>query len=273
MNKSSVWAFFGHPFVGILGSVASVASVGLAVYFYYASLVAPNVCYYVHPARSPVVSAGEASRLSVNYNGMPVSGDISAAQIALWNSGKAALRASDILTPVAIHTGSNTRILEASVRKSSRQVAAIKLNTAEAARGDIAVGWNILEQNDGCVIQIIYAGSSDLPITVSGAVVGQRTLTELHYNFPIQSATDQYTSRVHGSTKVGWLLMVVTVVMAICFMTLAVLERWFTSSRGMKVSLTRRIYSWFMCGLALAFPALALWLLLAARSPEPPFGF
>ena len=47
--QNVVWRFFGKPIVGIIGSIASVIGVALAIFFYVGSIREPRLTYYVHP--------------------------------------------------------------------------------------------------------------------------------------------------------------------------------------------------------------------------------
>ena len=155
-----VISFFNHPLVGILGSISGVIGLVLAVIFYYAGQREPRLTYSVHPLRAPVVQTGKMSALKVLINGIEIQGDVTAAQIAIWNSGAAPIKSEDILTPIMIQTENNAPILDVSVRKVSRPVIEMSLDQSKISSGIVGVHWRILEQNDGCVLQIIYL---DLP--------------------------------------------------------------------------------------------------------------
>ena len=59
-----------------------------------------------------MVRAGEASDLSISHNGKKISGNVSAAQMAIWNAGKRPIRENDILSPIVISTGGGQPVLE-----------------------------------------------------------------------------------------------------------------------------------------------------------------
>ncbi len=147
--------FFSNPIVGIIGSLASVAGVVLAVYFYLQSERHRELTYIVNPAKTIVLKAGQTSRLSVTLDGKKFDNDLTAAQIAFWNSGNETIRRDHILKPFVIRTARDAPIIEARILKQSRDVVDITLGTTRISTGEIAVSWNILEQNDGGVIQIV----------------------------------------------------------------------------------------------------------------------
>jgi hypothetical protein len=120
LNKNPIISFFSKPIVGILGSIFSIIALPLSVYFYIESIQSPNLTFSRNPSKLEIVAASKSSKFSVDYNGQPVSGDISIAQIAIWNQGNKPIKAEDILAPVILHTTPGVGILEASVRKPSR---------------------------------------------------------------------------------------------------------------------------------------------------------
>ena len=103
-STKGLLGFFSHPIVGILGSVASVVGLVLAVYFYFLSTRARDLTYHIHPVRTPIVQSTLASDIAVTFKGSPIKGDLTAAQVAVWNRGKEPIRAEDILKPIFLQT-------------------------------------------------------------------------------------------------------------------------------------------------------------------------
>jgi hypothetical protein len=66
--------------------------------------------------------------------------------------------------------------LEARIRKVSRGVIGTAIDASRLADGVVPVSWKILEHNDGAVIQLIFAGSTETDIEVGGIVEGQPAL-------------------------------------------------------------------------------------------------
>src|SRR5262249_35009423 len=106
-NSQTTWStrllrFFSHPLVGVIGSLASVVSIPLAFYFYFHGSGEPELVYYVNPARAAVVNQGAASRLTVSFDGHPLSADVTATQVAIWNRSRLSIRPSAVLEPLVI---------------------------------------------------------------------------------------------------------------------------------------------------------------------------
>lgn len=190
----SILDFFANPWIGIVGSLASLVGVILAVYFYVAASRYPELVYYISPARAVVVKQGTASRLAVSFDGRPIAQDVTAAQLSIWNRGKESIRRGAILQPLVIRTDGKAPILEATIRKKSRDVVQLELNQSKMGAGELELSWNVLESGDGGLLQIVYAGGPDVGLQCYGVFEGQRAIRELRYSGTIKSPSEQMRS-------------------------------------------------------------------------------
>jgi hypothetical protein len=175
-QTSAVVGFFlRHPVVGLIGTLASVVSLLVGFVFFYASRERPGLTYFVNPGKAAVVRTGQTSRLAVQFDGAPLSGDVTAVQVAFWNAGKKPIRMDSVLRPMVIRT-KGARILEANVRKTSRDVVGVVIDTAKLGAGELGIRWNILEANDGGVLQLVYEGSEKVSVEAEAVLVGQRKI-------------------------------------------------------------------------------------------------
>lgn len=158
----------------MLVSVATLISVPLTILLYFESQHTRDLVFTVDPARTIIARAGRPSELKVEFKGDAIKTDVVGAQVALWNQGKGSIHASDVLTPLEIRLNPPVPILQVSVAKTSRSVIALALgNDADMFRqGRIPVSFRILERDDGGNIQIIYAGPSDVEVSLVGVVEG-----------------------------------------------------------------------------------------------------
>lgn len=212
-SGSAVYRLFGSPIVGIAGSLASLIGLGLAVYFYYASVQRPELTYYFHPARTTVVSAGQSRALSFTYNGKQLDKDVTTVHVAIWNAGKTPVRHEDILSPITIQSESKLPILEAKLRKTSRPEILFALDAARADQGIITLDWKALERNDGASIQLIYLGSASEKFTVSGSIIGQHGIAQRTYSESLQTAQEQFEKGA-GRHTTAWLALGLALVMS-----------------------------------------------------------
>jgi multisubunit Na+/H+ antiporter MnhB subunit len=164
--------FLRHPGVGLVGTAASIISVPLALILFFAFREHVMLTFFVNPARAAVIRTAQTSRLAVQFDGTPLKGDVTAVQVAFWNAGKTPIRIDGVLKPLTIRT-KGTRILEARLRKATRDVAGVNMDATRLEFGELLVRWNILEANDGAVIQLVYQGDEAVSVTADATLVGQ----------------------------------------------------------------------------------------------------
>lgn len=143
---------------------------------------------YVDPTAAAVVQRGETSNLIVTHRGTEVTTDVTAIQVSLWNAGDVAIRGQHVLSPIKLRLSGGTPILEATVRKSSREVVGLNLDTSEAKDGVVKVSWSILEKEDGGVIQVVYAGGEAAILQCEGVIEGQKKV-EVSNGAAVKKAT------------------------------------------------------------------------------------
>jgi len=160
----------GH-WVGIAGIVIGIA---VAMIGHWASQKTPELTAYVHPVRAATVRADETpSNFTVQYKGESVEGDLTTAHVTFWNAGRKPLRPDDVLSPMVVRTANGERILEVSLRRSSREIVGLALDQSRLESGEVEIGWDILEKGDGGILQIIYVGDEDVSIQTEAVFVGQ----------------------------------------------------------------------------------------------------
>ena len=163
---SNVW--FGG-FAAICGIVSLVFTI------IGESKLSREVAFLPSPQTVIVVKAGAASDIVVTYkgNGKEIKGDITAAQFSIWNNGELAAKHDHILKPIVVSTEPTCPILEATIRKTSRDVVGLSLDTSRLDQGKVGVDWKILEHGDGGMIQIIFAGTPSVRLMAEGILEGQ----------------------------------------------------------------------------------------------------
>lgn len=169
-RRTPPW-IFANPWVGFIGSLASIASIPLAVYI--GAERRPRLMFAIAPSRAVVLQRGAAGSLRVLHRESEIRGDISAAQVALWNAGRTPVRASTILSPIRIELAPPAPILEATLRSRTRDVTGLTLELSQLAQGKVGINFEILEKDDGASIQLLYAGKPDHVIVAPGVLEGQ----------------------------------------------------------------------------------------------------
>jgi hypothetical protein len=264
-EKAGPLRFFSNPIVGIIGSLASMAGLILAVYFYLQSTRHRELTYLVHPAKAIVVKAGQTSRLSVTLDGKILDRDITAAQIAFWNNGNEPIRAEHVLRSFVIRTEGGIPIVDARVRKRSRDVVDVRLDTTRITSGELKILWNILEQGDGGIVQLIFAGGPDVKISASAVLEGQSKIKG------IDAPESDESGRSYENRNLVTRQMAKAYFGMSAFMFGVGAYLFFRRRRrGLTVD-PRFLAIYLGAPIIIIIMAIAMWVMLV--KPEPPFGF
>jgi hypothetical protein len=165
-----------------IGAVVGILGVAFGVYAYVNCLPVRRLTFYADPASALIVKSGQTSNLIVSYEGQPISADVIAAQIAVWNAGKLPIKPEHIRDPIIIKTDPPCPILEPTIRASTPDRGKIinaQIDKTDAPLGRIKLTWDLLEQDDGFQIQLIFAGPSDTRLVPSGVIEGQKHIAIL----------------------------------------------------------------------------------------------
>lgn len=163
--------FSNHPTLGVLGALGSIASIIALPYTIWPQVPKRELTYCIQPIRTTLVEVNQKSDIAVTYKGTPISGDLTAAQIMIGNAGSEPIRREDIVTPIVLSV-SNASIIETSLSTPPLRGTEFRVDTSLAS-GHLGMDWKILEKGDNPVIQIVYSGKRDLPIVLTGRIVGQ----------------------------------------------------------------------------------------------------
>lgn len=218
-KESWIMRAYRNPVVGMIATLATILSIFLSIYLYVLGTKKRDLVYFVNPAQAVVVKTGQATQLHVLFDDRELKSDVTAAQVAIWNGGNESIRSENVLDLVKLRTSPSVPILEASIRKKSRDLTGILLDPSEFNAGVVGIKWKILEQNDGAVLQIVYAGPPNTEIITAGTIEGQLQIRELRAPDPASLLT-RFMDPWPFSRRVAAVVCIVTgVAFAVLFLT------------------------------------------------------
>jgi len=176
-QKGTFSRFFENPTVRIIERVLAFLSIPLGIYITIATQQYRQLSCTISPTKAIIVKSGQSSNLSVTYNGKEITTDVTAIQVAFWNAGNQSIKRGDVLKPLVINTTPILPILESQIRKVRRDVSGIKLDESKIAEGEITIKWDILEKDDGGIVQLMVAGVPETPIEIKAVIEGQKELS------------------------------------------------------------------------------------------------
>lgn len=165
--------------VGIWVAVAGLLiSVGVSYYFYDQSRAERDLVVVEARPRTEIVTSDriQTAPLKVIRNdGVPVTGDVTALKVYVWNAGRQSVRSENLLQPLVVSfRDPSVRILDQRWLKPTRTV--VQPSSGLITERSVQIGFRILEQDDGFPVQITFQGPHDTPIDVSGVVEGMREI-------------------------------------------------------------------------------------------------
>lgn len=165
--------WLAHPLIGFIGTLASVIGIPLCLVLFFLSQQDRDVRYAVSSTPTTIVKAGQTSNLKVQFNNRELTSDVSSIQIAIWNAGKESVRRENILSEtLSLRLEPATTVLEARVKKMTRDLVAFQVGTSNSSMGILTMSWNILERGDGALLEVIYTGTSER-VVIDGAIEGR----------------------------------------------------------------------------------------------------
>lgn len=173
MSRSKPEEFLRKNWKGI---VFYLFPIFISIYLFVLAKENRDLCFFENPTKATVFKSGQAAGLQVLHQGTPIDTDVTIVQVAVWNHGRKSIRQENILKPVILYTSPGCSILDASIRKASRDVSDIRLDKSSLKEGTLPISWKILEKNDGAAIQLIVAGKPATAIRCKGTIEGQKNI-------------------------------------------------------------------------------------------------
>jgi hypothetical protein len=262
----SLRALLANPWFGGIAAAASIVSLPLAIYMYVAGQARPRLTMYVHPVRTAVVKSGQTSALKVLFNNKETGPNVTAAQIAIWNDGKAPIRKENVLEDITLRLNPEYTILEASIRKLTRTVTGFQIVPAGTEPRLLALQWRILEPGDGAVIQIVYDGPASVgDFILRGTIEGQASLVTITPKNNKETGTSDSSPRAAVARAI---------LLVLCSGASAWILGVIVSKLLERGRLAKALVGGFMgLGLMFVLGTFGYYILSALTSPYPPFGF
>jgi len=178
--------------LGIAGVMIGLLGLGGSYYFYKVSEKEKEPILLVDPYRSIIVEAKSIKDFPlkvVGRDGKPVEKDITSMRFYFWNEGRESIKKADILKPIQlVLSSSNVEIIDYKTLAVSREeIVQPRIALNEYNGNTLDLSFDILEQNDGFSVQIIFAGSPDTEAEIKGVIEGAKGIrgmaSENSYHF------------------------------------------------------------------------------------------
>lgn len=166
-----------HPVLWILVTFYAVWGVVYGVFWWAKGGRKKTISYAVEHFALKKSDGSAAAKLEPLFDHQEAE-PLTAAKIALWNSGNKAVRSGDMAqeNPLTLSVPQG-KILDVQVLKQSENHNAFSV---ELKDGSADLSFHCMEKNQGVILQVYYTGPADA-LTLSGTIVGGAPLKKTGY--------------------------------------------------------------------------------------------
>lgn len=245
-----------NPLITLSGFILGVIGVVLAVIFYIKSVRYKSL-------RFELVSKTIIENLKANLDGLEVRFNnvpqerITITRMALWNAGNETITSSDLteVSPLQISVADGAQVLDAKVLHETDKTNLCKVKEIIQPTQDnnvtaIRLSFDYIDQNEGCIIQIVHTGEFLHNIIVEGKLKGARPIRRLE-NPTLRLPWWAFPGPMKflaTSPAFSWVLVTTAIIVAIAGMIIPLLypSSWyFIFLLPLGIWLTREIYTGF----------------------------
>ena len=156
---------------GWVGTTVGIAGLTLAVFFYWRSQIAGVITIQSHDMSmigddTAVFTDG----VEVRYRDTPVP-RITSSTVWMWNAGRKTVEGSKIVPHDPLQLRFDGKILNVRIRKVTRDVLRFTAHASAKASRMVCLGFDFLDPGDGCVFEVLHAGSAKAPER-TGTIIG-----------------------------------------------------------------------------------------------------
>lgn len=168
-----------RDYVGYFLAVISILIGGYVSWYYYdKSLQFRQPTFAADFIPQTIYDAKKEVRLPLKVtreDGTPLEKSVHSANHVFWNAGNLPISAQDVLTPIRVKVlDSAVEVLSVTIARPSRRVVDCKVT--RDGKDSFVLAFRILEQDDGCLINVIYSGPQSVKYAVEGEIVGVRKI-------------------------------------------------------------------------------------------------
>lgn len=160
----------------LLGYIIGIVGIILAVVFYFKSKENRELISYIDYRPIAIINSEDIKNSPIRVfrdDSTEIKSDLYIQNIHIWSGGKLSIKKEHILEPITLNNYDNSvRILDVKIVQESREICDISLNPFNKLKNTIEINFDILEQNDGCTIQVLYEGNKTKEFEITGIVEG-----------------------------------------------------------------------------------------------------
>lgn len=157
---------------GTWSNILAIASLGLGYYWYIQSDKRREPCFVISPPVVAAISPVNSKYTNIErQKGELVTNMTYSITMYYWNKGREPIHKSDILKPLLIKfSPNNYELLESRIIKQSRDTVGAVLIPQHERNNCIQVSFDLLEENDGFAINVVFNSTQYVTTTLEGII-------------------------------------------------------------------------------------------------------
>lgn len=159
-----------NSYITLIAFICTVASVILAIYFYYKSIKKKKPTYTVRNINIINESIKYLNSIHISFYNYKID-NLSISKIALWNAGKDTINHTDIAKndKIRIVIDSKYEILDCSILYQKNPANSFEISISKNKK-EIIINFDYFDYNEGIVIQLFHTGSSSQDLEIAGSI-------------------------------------------------------------------------------------------------------
>jgi hypothetical protein len=170
--KSKISEFINYS-LGVIGILTGA-------YFYFASVKERIPTFIIDPIKTTIVDkelVKDKPLKIFDIEGKEITMDVNVLTFYFFNQGNESIKPENILTELKLSLPDDCQIIDYKILKASRPVTKIELVKTDSLKNSIEIKFRILETSDGLTGQIIYLGSKESNLVLSGDIEGVKHIS------------------------------------------------------------------------------------------------
>lgn len=169
-------SYIRENWLGLLGLVVGILGVVMSIYFY----------KLTEEYREPTITETNNFAIFASPEGLnskkfafvkkpeltEISENVYVNEISIWNAGKLPIKEEHILKDIKISYAKEVQIIDVFISESSRPDIVNPFAKKAEGKNVINIGFDILEENNGFKLQVIYASKEKQNFSIQGVVEG-----------------------------------------------------------------------------------------------------
>jgi hypothetical protein len=158
------------------GFVATVVSLGLAIYFYFKSQRNREPCWAIRTRTLVEERSSKFIGLEISYRGVPVE-TLSVSRALFWNNGAETINSVDITAgnPLRWKAKNGVKILDATLLSANNDANQFA-EPAVVNEDEVPILFDYIDRDQGALYQIVHTGTGNWSIALMGTIKGAKQL-------------------------------------------------------------------------------------------------